>query len=162
MIAVTLGTMHLDFARLVRKMDEIAAHTGERVVIQTGLAQTLPAHAEHFTFKPREEIAALIAQARLVVTHAGIGSVIDALKAQRPLIVVPRLRRFGEHNNDHQLDLAQAVERRNWGRTVLDIADLDSLCASPPPAHRGYAPANASLIAAVREAIHNAKRDKTI
>jgi UDP-N-acetylglucosamine transferase subunit ALG13 len=145
--------MHLDFGRLVRKMDEIAQRTGERVVIQTGLASTLPQHAEHFTFKPREEIAALIAESRLVVSHAGIGSVIDALKAARPLVVVPRLRRFGEHNNDHQLDLARAVERRGWGRLVLEVAELDSLCANPPRPHPGYAPAKAPLLAALREAI---------
>jgi len=154
-IFVTLGTMHLDFARLVRKMDDIAAHTGERVVIQTGLAATVPTRAEHFAFKTREELAVLIAESRLVVTHAGIGSVIDALKAERPLIVVPRLKKFGEHNNDHQLDLAQAVERRGWGRMVLDVADLDALCAAPPPAHRNYSPAKAPLIDAVRLWMHD-------
>lgn len=152
MIFVTVGTMHLDFARLIRKMDEISARTGERVVVQTGLATTKPEHAEHFAFKPREEIAALIAGARVVVTHAGIGSVIDVLKAERPLIIVPRLKRYNEHNTDHQLDLAQAVERRNWGRMVLDVADLDALWATPPPAHAGYNPAKASLIDAVRAA----------
>lgn len=152
MIFVSLATMHMDFARLVRKMDEIAAHTGERVVMQTGLATTLPVHAEHFAFKSREELSALIAESRLVVTHAGIGSVIDVLKAERPLIVVPRLQRYGEHNNDHQLDLAKVVECRGWGRMVLDVAYLDALCANPPPAYAGYTPAKAPLIAAVREA----------
>ena len=58
-----------------------------------------------------------------------------------------------EHNNDHQLDLAQAVERRGWGRMVLDIDDLDALCAQPPPAHRAYAPAKVPLLGAVRDAI---------
>lgn len=156
MIFVTVGTMHLDFARLIRKMDEIAVRTGETVVIQTGLAATKPVHAEHFDFKPREEIAALIAEARVVVTHAGIGSVIDVLKADRPLVVVPRQKKYNEHNTDHQLDLAQAVERRKWGRMVLDVAELDALCAIPPAAHRGYTPAKAPIIAAVRAAIpHN-------
>ncbi len=153
MIFVTVGTMHLDFARLIRTMDEIAARTGERVVMQIGLAATRPAHAEHFDFKPREEIAALIAEARVVVTHAGIGSVIDVLKAERPLIVVPRLKRYNEHNTDHQLDLAEAVERRHWGRMVLDVAELDALCAMQPAAHKGYAPAKAPIIAAVQAAI---------
>lgn len=149
MIFVTVGTMHLDFARLIRAMDDIAARTGERVVIQTGLAATKPAHAEHFAFKQREEIAALIAEARVVVTHAGIGSVIDVLKAERPLIVVPRLKRHNEHNTDHQLDLAEAVERRGWGRMVLDVAELSGLCTAPPPAYVGYTPAKAPLIDAV-------------
>ncbi len=150
--------MHLDFARLVRKMDEIAARTGERVVIQTGLATTLPTRAEHFAFKSREEIATLIAESRVVVTHAGIGSVIDVLKADRPLIVIPRLKQFGEHNNDHQLDLAEMVERRGWGRMVMDVNTLDALCASPPPPHRGYAPATEPLIAAIGGWIGTPKR----
>lgn len=147
--------MHLDFARLVRKMDAIAAATGERVVMQTGLARTVPDRCEHFAFAPREEIASLIAESRLVVTHAGIGSVIDVLKAGRSLVVVPRLRKFGEHNNDHQIDLARAVERRRWGRMVLDVDDLDALCAAPPPPHPAYAPENRALIEAVRGAIDN-------
>lgn len=153
MIFVTLGTMHLDFARLVRKMDAIAAASGERVIMQIGLGKTLPKHCEHFAFRPRDEIAHLIRESRLVVTHAGIGSVIDALHAQRPLIVAPRLRRYGEHNNDHQLDLAEAVQRRGWGRMVLDMDELDALCADPPPAHLGYAPARHALIGALRLSI---------
>lgn len=153
MIFVTLGTMHLDFVRLVRKMDAIAAATGERVVMQTGLATTLPVHAEHFAFRPREDIAALMQEARVVVAHAGIGSVVEALTANRPLIVVPRLKRYGEHNNDHQLDLAEAVERRGWGRMVRDIDDLDALCANPPPACTTYIPARHTLIGAIRESI---------
>lgn len=151
--------MHLDFARLIRTMDGIAAETGERIVIQTGLAATTPAHAEHFAFKPREDISTLIAEARVVVTHAGIGSVIDVLKAERPLIVVPRLKRFGEHNTDHQLDLAEAVERRGWGRMVLEVAELAALCAAPPAAHIGYAPAKQPLIAAVRAAWEDESRE---
>jgi UDP-N-acetylglucosamine transferase subunit ALG13 len=153
MIFATLGTMHLDFARLIRKMDAIAERTGERVVIQTGLAKTLPGTAEHFAFRPRAEIESLIAESRLVVTHAGIGSVLDALKAQRSLIVIPRLRKFREHNNDHQLDLARAIDRRGWGRMVLEVDELDELCATPPEAHTRYAPAKEALLATVRQGI---------
>ena len=155
MIFVTVGTMHLSFARLIRKMDEIAARTDERVVIQRGLTATIPLHSEHFDFRPRTDIQSLIRESRLVVTHAGIGSVIDALNAKRPLIVVPRLRKFGEHNNDHQLDLARAVERRRWGRAVLDVDDLDQCCAEPGPPYGSYAPARNDLIAAVRGAIRD-------
>jgi UDP-N-acetylglucosamine transferase subunit ALG13 len=153
MIFVTVGTMHLDFARLINKMDAIAAHTGERVVIQTGLSPTQPMSCEHFSFRARAEIQSLIAESRLVVSHAGIGSVIDTLNAKRPLVVVPRLRRFGEHNNDHQLDLARAVDRRGWGRMVLDAQELDGLCRTPPPAYTTYAPARGELIESIRETI---------
>lgn len=153
MIYVTVGTMFLDFPRLIRKMDDIARKTGERVIVQTGLGITFPHECEHFDFKSREEVLALQSEARVIVCHAGIGSVMDALRARRPAIVVPRLRKFNEHMNDHQLDVAKAVQARGWGRMILDIDELDDACASPPPVPEGYCPAGDRLVSAVRDAI---------
>jgi UDP-N-acetylglucosamine transferase subunit ALG13 len=153
MIYVTVGTMFLDFPRLVLKMDEIAQATGERVVVQTGLGQTLPQACEHFEFKPREDVLAIQREARVIVCHAGIGSVMDALSTRRPLLVVPRLKRFREHMNDHQLDVAQAVENRGWGRMVLNMDDLPAACANPPEVPETYQPAQHRLVEAVREAV---------
>lgn len=150
MIYVTLGTMFLGFDRLVRAMDAVAQSTGERVIIQTGLSKLLPTHAEHFDFKPHEEVLELNRQARLVVAHAGIGVTLDALEAKVPFVLVPRLKRYGEHMNDHQLDLARAVLKRGWGRMVLDVDDLASLCAGPPAAPQGYVADSERLIASVR------------
>lgn len=147
MIYVTVGTMFLDFPRLIHAMDAIARDTGERVVVQTGMGKTLPAYCEHFDFKPREEVLDIQRGARVVVCHAGIGCVSDALRMGRPLIVVPRLKKFGEHMNDHQLDLARAVQSRGWGRVILDVAELAQACADPPPPVETYVPANAPLIA---------------
>ena len=94
MIYVTVGTMFLDFPRLILKMDEIAQDTGERVIVQIGLGPTLPKHCEHFGFRPHEEVLAIQREARVIVCHAGIGSVLDALEARRPFIVVPRLAKY--------------------------------------------------------------------
>jgi len=153
MIYATVGTMFLDFPRLIHKMDAITEATGERVVVQIGLGKTIPAHCEHFDFKPREDVLALQREARVIVCHAGIGSVLDALEVRRPLVVVPRLKQFNEHTNDHQLDIAAAVERRGWGRAVRDIADLAEACAHPPPVPASYRPAKRQLIAAIRETV---------
>lgn len=153
MIYVTVGTMFLDFPRLILRADEIAAETGERVLVQIGLGKTLPEHCEYFDFKPRDEVLALQREARVIVSHAGIGSVLDALTAKRPLVVVPRLRRFNEHMTDHQMDVAEAVEGRGWGRMVLDMADLAEACASPQPAPQSYRPAKSRLVSAVRDVV---------
>ena len=150
MIYVTVGTMFLDFPRLTLAMDVIARATGERVVVQRGMGKTVPQHCEHFDFKPREEVLELQRGARVVVCHAGIGCVSDALHMERPLIVVPRLKQFNEHMNDHQLELARAVALRGWGRMILDVAELAEACADPPAAHQGYQPASAPLIASLR------------
>ena len=153
MIYVTLGTMFLDFPRLVRKMDEIARDTGEEIIIQTGMGKTIPAACNRFDFKPHEEVLAIQREARVIVCHAGVGSVLDALNVRRPFIVVPRLKKYGEHMNDHQIDLARAVETRKWGRMILRIEDLPDACANPPPVPAEYAPAKARLIASIRELV---------
>ena len=150
MIYVTVGTMFMDFPRLILKMDEVARDTGERVVIQTGMGATVPVHSEYFDFRAHDEVLALQREARVIVCHAGIGCVLDALAVRRPLIVVPRRRQYQEHMTDHQLDVAEAVERRGWGRMVLDVAELPTLCAEPPPVPESYRPAKAELVAAVR------------
>lgn len=153
MIYGTVGTHDSDFGRFIEALDAVAASTGERVLIQTGLSRTQPAHAEYFAFKPRDEVLAIQRDARVIVCHAGIGSVIDAMKACKPLIVVPRLKRFGEHNSDHQLDIARAVERRGWGKAVTDIGQLAELCQEPPEPKRDYAPDKERLIEFVRKTV---------
>ena len=153
MMYVTVGTMFMDFPRLINAMDAVAKSSDEEIIIQTGMGATVPQYATHFDFKPREEVKSIQARARAIVCHAGIGCVQDALAACRPLMVVPRLKRWGEHMNDHQLDLARAVEARGWGRMVMDIAELATLCESPPPTPLHYRPASVALIDAVRNDI---------
>ena len=151
MIYVTLGTMFLDFPRLIHAMDRIAADSGEEVVIQLGLSRSLPRYARYFDFKSHEEVLDLQRGARVIVAHAGIGTTLDALYVRRPLIIVPRLKRYREHMNDHQMDLAEAVARRGWGRMILDVAELAEACARPPEPPQSYCPAKEALISAIRD-----------
>ena len=156
MIYATVGTMYLDFPRLINKVDEIAAKLDEEAIIQIGMGRTFPKHCEYFDFRPREEILDIQRRARVIVCHAGIGSIIDALQSGQPLVFVPRLKKFKEHNSDHQLELAHAVQRRNWGRVILDEKELREACTNPPAAHRNYAPARTPLIDAIRANIRAA------
>ncbi len=153
MIYVTLGTMFLDFKRLVLAADGIAAETGERVIVQLGMAKTIPEHCEHFAFQSHDEVLAIQREARVIVCHAGIGATLDALSVRRPFVVAPRLSKYNEHMNDHQLDIARAVEKRKWGRMVLDMAELPAACARPLPFPENYRPWKAGLVGAVRRMV---------
>jgi len=150
MIYVTLGTMFLDFDRLVLAADGIARETGEQVIVQVGLSKIRPPHCAWFDFLPREEVLEIQRHARVIVGHAGIGTALDALSVGRPFIVVPRLKRFNEHMNDHQIEIADAIERRGWGRKVLDMDALPEACADPPAVPAHYRPNKAPLLAAVK------------
>ena len=117
MILVTVGTHNHGFDRLVTAMDELAAELDEPVIVQLGSSSYEPRHAEHFRWTTGQQIEQLVEEARVVVSHAAAGSILVALLRERPLVVVPRLRRFDECIDDHQQQLAAALHAA--GKAVL-------------------------------------------
>jgi UDP-N-acetylglucosamine transferase subunit ALG13 len=124
LIFVTVGTHNQGFERLVKKIDEIAGELEEEVVIQRGHTSYEPMHARFFDFAPREEMGEWVDKARLIVTHGGAGSIVFALSKRKPVVVVPRLKKYGEHVNDHQIELARALEKEGRVKAVLDVDEL--------------------------------------
>lgn len=124
MIFVTVGTHNQSFDRLVRKADEIAGEIEEEVVIQRGNSGYKPRYAKYFDFAPRDEMEKWVERARVVVTHGGAGSIVFALSKNKPVVVVPRRKKYGEHVNDHQLELARALEEEGRVKMVLDVEEL--------------------------------------
>jgi len=121
-IYVTVGTDTHDFSRLLKAMDDIARF--KTVVIQTGHSTYQPRHAQWFHFAPTEKITTLFKEADIIVTHAGAGSIMRSLMVGKVPIVVPRLKKFKEHINNHQLDLAHSLGKRKQVVVVLNTDDL--------------------------------------
>lgn len=125
MILATVG-MHTDgFSRLVEAMDLIAAEIEETVIIQVGSTPYGPEFAEWFTFTTQQEMESLVQEARIVVSHAGAGSILVALRHEKPLIVVPRLEEYGEHADDHQLELSEKLSSSGALLMVRDLSELE-------------------------------------
>lgn len=120
MILVTVGTHRQGFDRLVQPMDELTAVLGEQVVIQRGSSTYEPRHAEHFQWTTSQRMEQLTQTARVVVTHAAAGAILLALHHRRPLVVIPRSRRCGEHVDDHQYQLARALDAAGKAVAVFD------------------------------------------
>jgi UDP-N-acetylglucosamine transferase subunit ALG13 len=123
MIFVMVGTHSLGFERLIKKMDEIAGST--EVIMQIGTSKYLPKNAEYFDFAGLKRIYGNIEKADVVVTHGGIGCVTDSLAHGKPTVIVPRRKRFSEHTNDHQMDLAGEIAGSGKAVMVLDIEKLE-------------------------------------
>ena len=137
MILVTVGTHTQGFVRLVQKMDEIAAKLEQEVVMQIGVTDYIPQNARYFRFVDQSEMERLNQEAVVVVTHAGAGSILTALLWSKPVIVVPRLVKFGEHKDDHQLQIAEALSETGKVVAVFDVESLEDALAqaqdfSPP------------------------------
>jgi UDP-N-acetylglucosamine transferase subunit ALG13 len=110
-VVVTVGMNPYPFRRLLDRLVEILPASAE-VVWQTGVTPTggLPM-AARATF-PAHELDRAIAQADVVVAHAGVGSAIAALRAGRIPVLVARRQAWGEQVDDHQLLLARDLARR--------------------------------------------------
>jgi UDP-N-acetylglucosamine transferase subunit ALG13 len=112
------------FERLIRKMDEIAGRLNEEVVMQIGGTKYTPENAKHFDFTTEQEIKELCRKARVVVTH-GAMSIVDALDQGTPVVAVPRLKKYGEVIDDHQLYLVQELEKAGKVTAVYDVEELE-------------------------------------
>jgi beta-1,4-N-acetylglucosaminyltransferase len=129
LILVIVGLMY-GFENLVREMDEIAGSIEEEVVIQIGKTSYEPKNAKYFRFVSKNEIAELYDSARVVVCHAGVGSILTALEHNKPVIAVPRKKNSGEHIDDHQLEIARKLESEGNISVVYDVGELKKALAN--------------------------------
>jgi UDP-N-acetylglucosamine transferase subunit ALG13 len=123
MIFVTVGSAQA-FDRLIAAVDRL--QTDEDVVVQYGPSAP-PTRPGAVQFVSYEEIVAYMTAARVIVTHAGVGSILTAIRLGKRPVVVPRQRRLGEAVDDHQLHLAKRLA--NQGIVILadELSQLGSL-----------------------------------
>lgn len=122
MIFVTVGTNEAPFDRLLRALDSVAG--GEELIVQHGPSGVRPQGARCVEFLSYEELAEAVARARVVVMHAGVGSIMTALANRKRPVVVPRLRQFGEAVDDHQLGLGRRLHEAGLVTLVEDLDEL--------------------------------------
>ncbi len=110
MIFVTVGNATQEFSRLLRAMDDLAAHglNGEPVVMQSGTAEYRAAHCKQRDYFPSAEFVNLIENASIVVCHGGAGTLHHVFQAGKVPVVMPRRIKYGEHVDD-QFQLVKAI-----------------------------------------------------
>lgn len=136
MIFITLGSQKFQFNRLLKAMDQLVEQGKiiEEVFAQTGYSDYKP---KNYAFKPfldRDEFAKITERADIVVTHGGTGAIIGAVKKGKKVIAVPRLAKYGEHVDDHQLQLVGQFQELNLiyecddcqqlGEAITNIKDM--------------------------------------
>jgi UDP-N-acetylglucosamine transferase subunit ALG13 len=144
-IFVTVGSM-FPFDRLVRAMDAWAADAEEEVLAQIGSGAFEPRHMQSFRRLDRVTFDETVRRARLVVAHAGTGSVLTAGTLGRPIVILPRRKHLGEHTSDHQLETATWLRKTPW----VFVADtepelgpriVEALAAHAAPVRQAASPA---------------------
>lgn len=126
MILVTVGTNPFSFDRLLKVVDELIEKRKikEKVIMQIGHSTYIPKNAKWFRLTSYKKMEELNKKARIVITHGGAGSILTALKFKKPVIAVPRLRKFNEHTDDHQLDLVRVMSEEGF---IIGLYRTDQL-----------------------------------
>lgn len=128
MILVTVG-MQLGFDRLIAAMDRLAPELGMPVIAQTGQGTYQPRHLDARPKISPQTFEGLVREARLIVSHAGIGTVLTAARCGRPLVLMPRRADLGEHRNDHQMATVRGLGDRPGILIAMDESELGARIA---------------------------------
>ncbi|HLC39437.1 MAG TPA: PssE/Cps14G family polysaccharide biosynthesis glycosyltransferase [archaeon] len=126
MIFATVGTHNQQFDRLLKELDRLVERKiiKDKIVAQIGNSTYKPKNYDYFAFTSWQRILRLNKTADVVVSHGGAGNLLLAAHFGKPIVVVPRMKKLGEHVDDHQLQLVRQLEREKRVVGVYDIGDL--------------------------------------
>lgn len=126
MILVLLGTQDKPFERILKAVaKEIdKGNIKDKVIAQIGSTSFEHKKIKTFDFTTKEEIEKLINKANIIITHAGVGTITECIKNGKKVIVVPRLKKHGEHTNDHQLQITKEFAMKNYVLPLYDTKNL--------------------------------------
>lgn len=126
MILVTLGTQDKDFSRLLKVVEQ-AVSLGtiqEKVVVQAGYTKFVSKHMEIFDFVGRDQMEKWVEECDLLITHGGVGSIVSGLQHHKKVIAAARLKKYGEHTNDHQ---KQIIKQFVQDGLLTELSHFDKL-----------------------------------
>lgn len=127
MIFVTVGSQKFQFNRLLKEIDRLIENNviNEEVFAQIGTSDYKPKNYEFVDFMTQEKFTKKMEKADIIITHAGTGVIVNAVKKEKKVIAVPRLAQYGEHVDDHQIQLIDEFKQLNFIESVYEIEKLE-------------------------------------
>ena len=129
MIFVTLGTQDKSFKRLletIQKQIELG-NIKDKVIVQAGYTKFKSKDMEIFDYVPMEKFNEYLKECDILITHGGVGNILSGLKNNKKIIAAARLAKYGEHTNDHQLQIVNKFAKEGYILKLEDFSKLDAL-----------------------------------
>lgn len=124
MIFVTTGTQD-PFDRLMRTIDEAVPYlNGTELVAQVAKSDYTVKNFTTYEFLSPMEFEDYFTRADLIIAHAGMGTIISALVKGKPILVMPRLAKYGEQRNNHQIATARRFDQLGYINVAYDEKEL--------------------------------------
>lgn len=123
---VPLGTQKFPFGRLIEALNILVdkgIYLPDEIVMQSTMYPIEPKF-KHVGLIPTEQFDSYMREAEVVITHSGVNSIISCMRLGKPLLIAPRRGEFGEHVDDHQVEIAQVMKDKY---DVLVLFEFDHL-----------------------------------
>lgn len=126
MIFITLGSQKFQFNRLLIAIDELidSGDIVDEVFAQIGFSTYFPKNYPFKKFLDHDEFTKYMNDSSIVITHGGTGAIVGAIKNRKRVIAVPRLSKYEEHVDDHQLQIIQQFKKQNLIYGIEDCGHL--------------------------------------
>ncbi len=160
MILVTLGTQDKSFDRLLIEIERLIDQKviREEVIVQAGYTVYSSEKMKIFDYLPKDEFEELIGKCSCLITHGGVGSIFDGLSRGKKIIAVPRLSKYKEHANDHQIQVIEELGKENYILPCADVSDIEKnlkkIKKFQPKAYQGN---HNQMISTIENYINNGK-----
>lgn len=137
MIFVTLGSQKFQFNRILKELDRLLEEKiiNEEIFAQIGYSDYKPKNYKYKEFVDRDEFKSIMDKCEIVIAHGGTGAIITAVKKNKKVIAIPRLAKYGEHVDDHQIQLVDEFKElnliypvyneQNLGKAINEIRDIE-------------------------------------
>lgn len=127
LIFVTLGTQDKSFHRLLEKLDKMidSGIIQDEVIVQAGSTVYKSDHMKIFDYIDMAEFNAFIERCDLLITHAGVGTIINGINHHKKILAVARREKYGEHENEHQVEITMKFAKLGYIIGCIDVDEID-------------------------------------
>jgi len=127
MIFVTLGTQDKGFVRLLKAIQKQIdkGNIKDKVVVQAGYTNFESKDMEIFDYMVKDDFEKFMETCDILITHGGVGSIMTGLNAGKKIIAAARLKEYGEHTNDHQVQIVEKFDKEGYVIALKDFKKLD-------------------------------------
>ncbi len=122
MILVLLGTQDKPFSRLLDAIEK--TNLKDEIIVQAGFTKYKSNRMKIFDYISNSDLEDLIKKCDIIITHAGVGSIMTGLKYNKKIIGAARLKKYGEHTNNHQLQILNNFYESGY---ILKLEDFNKL-----------------------------------
>ena len=125
MIFITLGTQDKAFTRLLKNIEE--SNIDDKIIAQVGYTSFNSSKMEIYKYIDKEDFSNYLNEADIIICHGGVGTIMEALKLNKIIIACPRLAKYNEHQNDHQIDIVKTFAEKNYLIPLYENDDLNEI-----------------------------------